>query len=51
MRPCAVGHGVDRRLGTPKHVADEAGITVDWAQRDELRRGAEEEGGSSGAAG
>jgi hypothetical protein len=32
----AVGRSTNRRLGTPKHVADDAGITVDWAQRDEM---------------
>ena len=32
----AVGQAANRRVGTPKHVSAEVGITVDWDHRDEL---------------
>ena len=32
----AVGQAANRRLGTPGHVAEAAGITADWDRRDDL---------------
>jgi hypothetical protein len=34
----AVGQAANRRLGPPPHVAEEAGLTMDWERRDELVR-------------
>ncbi len=36
VETAAVGHAVNRQVGTPPQVAKEAGIAVDWERRDKL---------------